>query len=61
MGSLCAKGLNSLMVSGEEFFCFFGFFKNKFIYLFIYFWLLWVFVATHELSLVAASRGYFSL
>ena len=28
------------------------------IYLFIYFWLCWVFVAAHELSLVAASRGY---
>ena len=30
---------------------------NKFI-LFIYFWLGWVFVAVHGLSLVAASRGY---
>ena len=29
--------------------------------LFIYFWLLWVFVAVLGLSLVAASRGYFSL
>ena len=29
-----------------------------FIYLFIYFWLPWVFVAACELSLVAASRGY---
>ena len=32
--------------------------KNKFIYLFIYFWLRWVFVAHMVLSLVAASRGY---
>ena len=32
------------------------FFKNKFIYLFIYFWLHWVFGAAHGLSLVAASR-----
>ena len=31
-----------------------------FIYLFIY-WLLWVFVAAHGLSLVAASGGYSSL
>ena len=31
-----------------------------FIYLFIYFWLRWVFVAEHGLSLVAASRGYSS-
>ena len=27
-------------------------------YLFIYLWLRWVFVATHGLSLVAASGGY---
>ena len=35
-------------------------FKNfyLFIYLFIYFWLCWVFVAVHRLSLVAASGGY---
>ena len=31
------------------------------VYLFIYFWLLWVFIAVHGLSLVAASRGYSSL
>ena len=43
---------------GEKFFCasFFSFFKK--INLFIYFWLCWVFVAAHGLSLVAASRGY---
>ena len=29
-----------------------------FIYLFIYFWLRWVFVAVRRLSLVAVSRGY---
>ena len=29
---------------------FFLFLKNKFIYLFIYFWLRWVFVAVHGLS-----------
>ena len=34
----------------------FSFFKTN--YLFIYFWLHWVFVAVHGLSLVAASRGY---
>ena len=34
-------------------------FKKVFIYLF-YFWLHWVFVAAHELSLVAASGGYSS-
>ena len=33
----------------------------KIIYLFIYFWLCWVFIAAHGLSLVAASRGYSSL
>ena len=36
----------------------FVFFKNKCIYLFIYFWLRWVFVAARGLSLVVASRGY---
>ena len=30
-------------------------------YKFIYFWLRWVFVAAHGLSLVVASRGYSSL
>ena len=38
-----------------------SFFLNKFIYLFTYFWLHWVFVAAHGLSLVAASGGYSSL
>ena len=33
----------------------------KFIYLFIYFWLRWVFIAVRGLSLVAASGGYSSL
>ena len=33
----------------------------KFIYLFIYFWLRWVFVAARGLSLVAVSGGYSSL
>ena len=37
----------------------FSFFK--FIYLFIYFWLCWVFLAARRLSLVAASGGYSSL
>ena len=37
------------------------FFKIKFVYLFIYFWLCWVFVAVRGLSLVAASGGYSSL
>ena len=38
--------------------CFFFF--NKFIYLFIYFWLCWVFVSVRGLSLVAASGGHSS-
>ena len=37
------------------------YFFNKFIYLFIYFWLCWVFIAACGLSLVVASRGYSSL
>ena len=36
-------------------------FFYKFVYLFIYFWLCWVFAAVHGLSLVAASDGYSSL
>ena len=36
------------------------FFKNLFT-LFIYFWLRWVFVAVHGLSLVAVNGGYSSL
>ena len=36
-------------------------FFNKFIYLFIYFWLHWVFVTARGLSLVVASGGYSSL
>ena len=30
----------------------------KFIYLLMYFWLHWVFIAVHGLSLVVASGGY---
>ena len=37
------------------------FFFNKFIYLFIYFWLCWVFIAVRRLSPVAVSGGYSSL
>ena len=39
------------------------FLSYKFIYfiLFSYFWLCWVFIAAHGLSLVAASGGYSSL
>ena len=32
--------------------------KKGFIYLFIYFWLCWIFIALLGLSLVVASRGY---
>ena len=39
----------------------FFFFKELIFFLFICFWLRWVFVAEHGLSLVAASRGYSSL
>ena len=37
------------------------FFFNKFIYLGVYFWLRWVFIAARRLSLVVVSRGYSSL
>ena len=36
------------------------FFLNKFIYLFIYFWVCWVFVSVQGLSLVAESGGHSS-
>ena len=36
------------------------FFFNKFIYLFIYFWLCWVFISVQGLSLVVASGGHSS-
>ena len=36
-------------------------FFYKCIYLFVYFWLHWVFIAARGLSLVAVSRGYSSL
>ena len=36
-------------------------FKKLFIYLFIYLWLCWVFIAACRLSLIAASGGYSSL
>ena len=45
------------ILSSETFFLSF----NTFIYLFIYFWLRWVFVAARGLSLVAVSGGYSSL
>ena len=37
------------------------FYFNIYFYLFYFFWLHWVFVAAHGLSLVAASGGYSSL
>ena len=37
------------------------FFKINLFILFIYFWLCWVFVAAHGLSLVAVSGGYSSV
>ena len=40
---------------------FYFFNKVSFIYLYIYFWLCWVFVAAHGLSIGAASWGYSSL
>ena len=42
-------------MNGQLFFCFFNI--NLFIYLLIYFWLRWVFVAARRLSLVAESGG----
>ena len=47
---------NSVKKRSEDFFL-----KINLFYLFIYFWLRWVFVAAHGLSLVVASGGYSSL
>ena len=51
-----------LLFSFKSFLYILGFFLflKKF-FLFIYFWLHWVFIAAHGLSLVAASGGYSSL
>ena len=46
---LCLKSLFQIFII---------YYLNKFIYLFIYFWLHWVFIAARGLSLVVASGGY---
>ena len=53
---LCPHLLGSLFLAFWTAFYFY-FFIN----LFIYFWLSWLFVAAHGLSVVVASRGYSSL
>ena len=45
-----------MTLSATIFFFFLLLFLNKFIY-FIYFWLRWVFVAAHRLSLVGSEWG----
>ena len=57
MISQCGFNLHSSFYSKVEHL----FLKNKFVYLVIYFWLRWVFVAARGLSLVAASGVYSSL
>ena len=75
--SLCPvpllKGSSALTLGGHLLFfvcgqkcfglccAFFFFFLINLFYSFIYFWLCWVFIAAHGLSLVAASGGYSSL
>ena len=54
LGAFLIFGLPVLKIPFLTFF----FFLNKFIYLFIYFWLCWVFVSVWGLSLVAASGGH---
>ena len=62
MNGLSSGNLNSKETSeGESQYSFICFYQKVLIYLFIYFWLHWVFVAARGLSLVAASRGYSSL
>ena len=52
-----AEGQEETLGVADLFIIFFFFLIN----LFIYFWLRWVFVAVHGLSLVAASGGYSSV
>ena len=52
---LLSTALPEFLITVFFCFCFFLF------VCFIYFWLRWVFVAAHELSLVAVSGGYSSL
>ena len=49
------------LVIKEECFSVYLLFSTNLFILFIYFWLHWVFVAAHGLSLAAASGGYSSL
>ena len=57
-GSLCVLGLKWQVVYSFDLHALL--LKNLF-YLFIYFWLCWVSVAAHRLSLVVASGGYHAL
>ena len=54
------KKVSFMCTNMESYHILLSFLKNKFI-LFIYFWLCWVFVAVHGLSLVVVGRDYSSL
>ena len=62
-GGWSRSGINKLWPLGQIWptACFFFVSFFKWLYLFIYFWLHWVFVAACGLSIVAASGGYSSL
>ena len=51
----------SCVLAKSFYFIFYFLFYKLFIYLLIYFWLCWVFVSAHGLSLAASSGGYSSL
>ena len=60
-GSLYGGMVKSLVTNqctARPSFCFFFF--EKFIYLFVYFWLCWVFISVRGLPLVAANGGHSS-
>ena len=60
MEQICNPKVELLFIYTMKISNYLSFFK-KIIYLFIYFWLCWVFVAARGLSLVVASAGYSSL
>ena len=55
---LCFFGISLFFYFSVDYCLSGNFFLFNFIYLFIYFWLRWVFIAAHWLSLVVASGGY---
>ena len=58
--SLCEYDIILIVVRTRHLMVYILFFLNKFIYLFMYFWLCWVFVPVRGLSVAGASGGHSS-